>query len=89
MIKFDKPNNLNGSELVNELKVVGIEIGKGFPLVDANGDLWLDISAKDKTKAQAIVDSHNGTIVAPEPTVADKLASVGLNLDDLKSALGI
>jgi len=27
--------------------------------------------------------------VAPEPTVADKLASVGLNLNDLKEALGI
>jgi hypothetical protein len=25
----------------------------------------------------------------PEPTVADKLASVGLSIDDLKSALGL
>jgi hypothetical protein len=27
--------------------------------------------------------------VEPEPTVADKLASVGLSVDDLKSALGL
>ena len=27
--------------------------------------------------------------VKPEPTVADKLASVGLSVDDLKSALGL
>jgi hypothetical protein len=27
--------------------------------------------------------------VQPEPTVADKLASVGLSLDDLKAALGL
>ena len=27
--------------------------------------------------------------VEPEPTVAEKLASVGLSVDDLKSALGI
>ena len=29
------------------------------------------------------------TYVAPEPTVAEKLASAGLNLDDLKVALGL
>ena len=27
--------------------------------------------------------------VEPQPTVADKLASVGLSVDDLKSALGL
>jgi MOSC domain-containing protein YiiM len=27
--------------------------------------------------------------VEPEPTVADKLASVGLSVDDLKTALGL
>ena len=27
--------------------------------------------------------------VEPQPTVADKLASVGLSIDDLKAALGI
>lgn len=89
MIKFDKPENLNGSELVNELKAVGIEIGKGFPLVDANGKLWLDIDSKDVSKAENVIAAHNGTIIAPEPSIADKLASVGLDLNDLKAALGI
>lgn len=88
MIQYDKPQNLNGSELLAELQSAGVAIDS-VPLLDADGNLWLDITTKDQTKAKTIVDSHNGTIVSPEPTVADKLASVGLNLDDLKSALGI
>jgi hypothetical protein len=42
------------------------------------------------TQAQILegIDSH--IPVAPaEPTITEKLASVGLNLDDLKAALGL
>lgn len=39
-------------------------------------------------EADALLDAHNPP--APqEPTVEEKLASVGLNLDDLKAALGL
>jgi len=86
MIKFEKPLNLNGSELLAELKAVGIVVA-GLPLIDGNGDFWLDISAKDETKAKPIVAAHNGTTKAPEPTIAEKLASVGLSIDELRSAL--
>jgi hypothetical protein len=88
MIKFNQPNLLNGEELIAELKSANIEI-KGIPLIDGNGDFWLDIKEADKDKAAAVVAAHNGTTVAPEPTVEEKLASVGLSVDDLKSALGI
>ena len=88
MIKFTKPVNLNGAELIQELQANGVLITE-WPVVDGNNDLWLDIAKKDETKAQVVVDAHNGTMVAPEPTVAEKLASVGLNLDDLKAALGL
>ncbi len=91
MIKFTKPINLNGTELRQELNSAGVVITND-PLavqVDGNNDLWLDIADKDEVKAKPIVAAHNGTTVAPEPTVADKLQSVGLNLDDLKSALGL
>lgn len=41
-----------------------------------------------KEEALAALEAHNPP--APkEPTVAEKLASVGLNLDDLKAALGL
>jgi hypothetical protein len=91
MIKFNKPTNLNGAELRKELNDAGVPISNDLNSVsiDADGNLWLDIADKDKTKAQVVIDAHDGTTTAPEPTVAEKLASVGLNLGDLKTALGL
>lgn len=91
MIQFEKPTNLNGSELRQELLTAAVQIGnKGREVViDENGFFWLDIKQSDKDKAASVVAAHNGTIIAPELTVEEKLASVGLNLSDLKSALGL
>jgi hypothetical protein len=42
--------------------------------------------AESAEQAQNLVDTHNPP--APtEPTIADKLASVGLSLDELKAAI--
>jgi hypothetical protein len=87
MIKFNKPQNLNGAELLSELKTAGITITED-PTIDGNGDFWLDIAESDKAKATSVISTHNGTTVAFEPTVADKLASVGLSIEELKAALG-
>lgn len=86
MIKFTKPQNLNGAELLKQLQDGGVTITQA-PTIDGDGIFWLDIDSKDETKATAIVAAHNGTIVAPEATIADKLASVGLSIDELKAAL--
>jgi hypothetical protein len=88
MIKFNKPVNLNGTELLAELNAAGVLIEQS-PTVDGNDNLWLEIADEDKIKAQTVVNAHNGTTVAPELTIADKLASIGLSLDDLKDALGL
>jgi len=91
MIKLTKPNNLNGTQLRQELNAAGVAISNE-PIaisVDGNGDLCLNIADKDKSKAKVVVDAHNGTTIAPEPTIEQKLASVGLSIDDLKSALGL
>jgi len=88
MIQFTKPENRNGAELLAELNAGGVAITEP-PSIDGNGEFWLDVAQADKAKAEPIVAAHNGTIVAPEPTIADKLATVGLNLDDLKAALGL
>lgn len=88
MIQFNQPTNLNGAELLDELKASGITVN-ALPLIDENGNFWLDIADKDKDKAAEIVFNHNGTTVAKEPSVTEKLASVGLSVDDLKAALGL
>jgi hypothetical protein len=88
MIKFNKPENLNGAELLNELTNAGVEV-KELPYIDGNGDFWLDVKESDKAQTITIVAAHNGTIIPPEPTIEQKLASVGLNVEDLKAALGL
>lgn len=88
MIKFTKPQNLNGTELLAELNAVGVSVTNP-PRIDGEGNFWLDIAEKDKGKATVVVAAHNGTLIAPEPTVADKLAAAGLTLDELKAALGL
>jgi hypothetical protein len=91
MLQFSKPQNLNGAELLDELAAVGIILDKYYqaPIIDGEGRFWLDITQADKAKAEVVVAAHNGTTIAPEPTIEDKLASVGLSLSDLKAALGL
>jgi hypothetical protein len=88
MIQFTKPTNLNGRELLEQLNAGGVSITEP-PFIDGAGDFWLDIAEADKAKATPIVAAHNGTTVATEPTVADKLAAAGLSVDDLKAVLGL
>jgi len=88
MIQFTKPTNLNGIELLAELNAAGVSITE-LPVIDGENNFWLDVAEADKDKASPIVKAHNGTTIAPEPTVADKLASVGLSVADLKAALGL
>ena len=47
--------------------------------------IWVDETPKP-TKAQIEAEVKKPT-PRPQPTVADKLASVGLSIDDLKAAL--
>ena len=88
MIQFTKPSNLNGAELLDQLNAAGVVI-VAMPYIDDNQDLWLEIKESDKSKAAGIVAIHDGTMIAPEPTINDKLASVGLSVTDLKVALGL
>jgi hypothetical protein len=84
MTTYPKPKNLNGMELIAELAAVGIDLTR----IQDNGDETISLETDD-AKAESIVAKHNGTIVASEPTIDQKLQSVGLSLNDLKSALGI
>ena len=86
LIQFDMPKNLNGEQLITELNAAGVQTDKR-PLIDENKDFWLDIAESDKAKASAVVATHEG--IDKEPTIEDKLSSVGLSLTDLKAALGL
>lgn len=50
-------------------------------------DEWFISGDCTKAQAEAALAAHDGTV--PELTVAEKLASVGLSIDDLKAALGV
>lgn len=58
----------------------------GLFLFSRDNDYFVG-GAESQEQAQSLVDAHNPP--APqEPTVEEKLASVGLSLDELKTALG-
>jgi len=90
MITFDKPLNLNGAELREQLKAAGVSVSNDIDSVQVEDNkLLLKIATKDESKAAAVVQAHNGTVIAPELTLDQKLASVGLSVADLRTALGL
>ena len=76
---FPIPAKLNGDQLQMELNATEVYVIEDKLVIDS-----------DKTEAQvkAIVDAHKPT-PKPELSIEEKLASVGLSLDDLKAALGL
>jgi hypothetical protein len=76
---FDMPKKALNSEI--------FKVQTGFDLYQRGDDLVISGNLT-KAQAEAALAAHNPP--APtEPTVADKLASVGLSIDDLKAALGL
>ena len=88
MITFTKPKNLNGEELVAELKAGGVSV-TGWPLIDGDGVFWLEIAEADKAKATPIVAAHNGTTVEPDNSAAkaELLTKLGITADEAKLLL--
>jgi len=92
MIKFIKPNQLNGIQLRQELNNAGVLISNepNAVFIDGNGDFWLVINKKDEAKAKPIVDAHVGIdqtpiIEAKRQAILDRL---GLTADEAKLLLG-
>ena len=76
--ELNMPNKAIDSE------VFSIE-NKGFSLYVRDGKLYI-FGNTTQEGAQAMLDAHNPP--APtEPTIADKLASVGLDFEELKAAI--
>ena len=61
MMQFTLPARFEGVSFCQELANAGISINKETsPLIDGNGNLWLDIDANKKSEAQAILNAHTG-----------------------------
>jgi hypothetical protein len=82
---FQRPTNLNGAELKQEFFAAGVSITQLNDLLDGT----IRVETDNEVEAAKIIAAHNGTTVAPEPTIEEKLAIVGLTLPDLKTALGL
>lgn len=91
MIQFDKPEKLNGAQLAEELSAAKIKMNtETSPLIDGNGDFWLDINAKDAEKAKEIVDAHIGKDRLNETQIkkAALLERLGITAEEAKLLLG-
>ena len=89
MIKFNAPATLSGSQLKKELNAAGVKIDLGADSIemDGNGDLWLAIAKKDEAKAQEVIDAHSPVFGSAETTLEQKLKTIGLTIEELKTAL--
>jgi len=91
MIKLNKPVNLNGTELRQELNAGGVKISDELSSIkdDGDGNLWLDIADKDEVKAKSIVAVHNGNVIAPDNSTAKSalLVKLGITEDEAKLLL--
>ena len=95
MITFNKPENLNGAQLRNELNAGGVEISnhRNSVCVNGEGQLELEIKASDQIKAAEIVAAHIGldtsiNLAAVKASAQAKLAALGLTDDEVAAILG-
>lgn len=71
-------------KIANGLKQLGFNTG----WVITGGEITLWENAEPQPSYEDI-EAASKLYVEPQPTIDDKLASVGLTLDDLKQALGL
>ena len=93
MITFNKPENLNGTQLRNELNSGGVKISdnRDSVCVNGKGQLELDIEANDQVKATEIVAKHIGVDIdtnAIKTSAEAKLAALGLTADEVTAIIG-
>jgi hypothetical protein len=84
-MEFNKPSQLNGVILKDELKAVQIIVDE----VRVSGNsLILEIADKDKSKAEQVISDHKGEDIV-DPKIAlrasalAKLAALGLSADEI------
>ena len=79
MIELNLTKEINGDQLCKEIGADDLYV--------ANGKIII-LGKVNKDMAQSKLDAHIPQ-PTPQPTIEEKLQSVGLNLNDLKVALGL
>ena len=89
MHTFPMPAQLNGEQLVNELKTAGVVV-EGLPEDWADGLLRLDIKETDNAKTSEIVGKHIAidSQITKATEKAALLARMGLTEDEARLLLG-
>lgn len=92
MIKIQIADIFNGKQLIQEMKDAGVVVyenlaGISAVVKESNGEVFIPTSEEFTELAQQVATNH--VAVFQQDTVVDRLASVGLSIDDLKSALGL
>lgn len=78
----------NVGKITKKLNSEIFRVETGFDLyTKSDGNLYIN-GCKTQKEAEELLAAHN-PIEVLEPSVNEKLASVGLSIDDLKEALGI
>jgi hypothetical protein len=77
--EFNLPVNFNGEQFTNESQAKDVYVRENTLFVE---------SEKTRAELELLLKNHKPKPVT-EPTVAQKLTSVGLSIDDLKVALGL
>ena len=77
---------INLIQLDSELGLQGLSAD--FNDADNKVITTADLSTVTQSELEAAVEAHSA-LPEPEPTIEEKLASVGLSIADLKTALGI
>ncbi len=78
----------NSSKIAKALREIRPSAEWSLDGDDYEGLIWLDTKQTKPTKDE-IENAIANPLPKPEPSIAEKLASVGLSVDDLKSALGL
>lgn len=84
-MKFTKPEPFNGKTFSKDLSAKKIKINDFYD--DGQGYLIVNSDEKNEQVIQELLSAHDGSAVPL--TVSDKLEMAGLDLDELRVALGL
>jgi hypothetical protein len=73
------PNQLNGEQLQKEIGALSVRVIGDNLIIDCD---------KSQSEVESAVAAHV-PLPTVQPTITEKLAFVGLSIDDLKAALGL